>query len=342
MRQLMSAVGNIMRQSTRDEDEPLNILCHTVHERQQSVMAKTGHNFYLLDHPHFKRWSNQYHKVPDNFVMLDGNLRENQIPIHVDFDLCMIESVFGHYQIMRPIADRLHLPIIRQEHTDTLDWPNEKIDALKAMQGDVNVFITKNSRQRWHFSEEEAIVIEHGLDTSQFKPDKAVERQTVVMCVANDWIGRGHILGYDIFQKVTQDLPVKIFGDTPGLSHSTASVSDLIKEYQSTGVFLNTSRYSPIPMSVLEAMACGCAVVSTDTCEIPNIIKTGYNGFCAKNAEELRKYIDLCLNDKDVRHTIGVNARQTILDRFNEDRFIKQWDKLFKKVSQMPFMRKLG
>ena len=51
------------------------------------------------------------------------------------------------------------------------------------------------------------------------------------------------------------------------------SVADLVNEYCSSKVFLNTSTVSPIPTTLLEAMSCGSAVVSTATCMIPEIIE---------------------------------------------------------------------
>ena len=76
-------------------------------------------------------------------------------------------------------------------------------------------------------------------------------------------------------------------------------------------------------------MACGCAVVSTATCMIPEIIKNGHNGFISNDETEIRKYIDTLLNNEELRKTIGKNARETILSKFSEEKFIDKWNTIF-------------
>ena len=65
------------------------------------------------------------------------------------------------------------------------------------------------------------------------------------------------------------------------------SIEALRDAYKSSSVFLNTSIHSPVPTVLMEAMACGCAVVSTDNCMIPEIIEHGVNGLLANTSEKL-------------------------------------------------------
>jgi glycosyltransferase involved in cell wall biosynthesis len=83
---------------------------------------------------------------------------------------------------------------------------------------------------------------------------------------------------------------------------------------------------------MLEAMACGCAIVTTETCEIPNIIKHGVNGFMSNDENELRKFTEQLLSDPDLAATMGAEARLTIEEKFSEQRFIEQWNNTFDKV----------
>jgi glycosyltransferase involved in cell wall biosynthesis len=82
-------------------------------------------------------------------------------------------------------------------------------------------------------------------------------------------------------------------------------------------------------MSLLEAMSCGCAVVTTATCMIPEIIKHGENGMMSNDEDELRKYIEQLLEDEELRNRIGKAARETILHDFSEEDFISNWNKVF-------------
>jgi len=97
----------------------------------------------------------------------------------------------------------------------------------------------------------------------------------------------------------------------------------------SNQVFLNTSTISPVPTSLLEAMACGCAVVSTATCMIPEIIENGVNGFCSNDEEKLREYLELLLHDRGLAKLIGKNARKTMVEKFSEQTFINNWNHIF-------------
>ena len=92
---------------------------------------------------------------------------------------------------------------------------------------------------------------------------------------------------------------------------------------------------SPIPMSLLEAMACGCAVVSTATCMIPDIIKNGENGFISNDEEELKGMINTLQQDSDLRTKMGKNAQETIKKVFSENNFINNWNEVFKQVYEV-------
>ena len=82
-------------------------------------------------------------------------------------------------------------------------------------------------------------------------------------------------------------------------------------------------------------MSCGSAVVSTATCMIPEIIENGVNGFISNDEEELKSYITQLLQDEELRTTIGKKARETILTKFSEEKFINNWNNIFKKAYEV-------
>jgi glycosyltransferase involved in cell wall biosynthesis len=174
-------------------------------------------------------------------------------------------------------------------------------------------------------------VIHHGIDSNTFKPTDIAKNDTI-LTVANDFVNRDYCLNYNGWKRITSGLNTKLVGDTEGLSKAAESVDELVKEYNSCGVYLNTSTLSPIPTSLLEAMSCGCAVVSTATCMIPEIIQNGYNGYISNNESELRHYTKLILEDESLRKELGNNARKTIIEKFSEQNFVNQWNTLFDKI----------
>ena len=76
-------------------------------------------------------------------------------------------------------------------------------------------------------------------------------------------------------------------------------------------------------------MSCGCAIVTTATCMIPEIIKNGENGFMSNNPDQLRDFTKKLLADKKFAKEMGENARQTIVERFGLNDFVNKWKTLF-------------
>jgi hypothetical protein len=317
-------VQNIIDRTNRPKKEVLNILTFNTHERYQSQLAKTGHNFYAFMHDGAKEWFPGHGNRPDNYYVLP----KNTVPT-IDFDLILSQSKFGQYQIATQINNVLKLPIVSLEHTLPIpNWPIAQLDAMRKMVGDVNVFISDYSAKQWNINAP-YVVIKHSIDSEKYKPDPEIIRLPQVLSVVHDFINRDYCCNYSGWKRVTQGLKTKVVGDTPGLSRQSASEEELVKEYQRSQIFLNTSTISPIPTALLEAMSCGCAVVTTATCMIPEIIENGKNGFLSNDESELRSYIELLLIDSDLREELGKNARQTILDKFSESAFVQNWNQVF-------------
>lgn len=331
----MQAVRSILRKSARKDNESINILCMPTHERYETHLANTGHNFYAIQGKNIKSWNVRYSPVPKNYFLMSGG----SVPPWVDIDLVFSQNKFGQYELAKQAANILQVPLVTLEHT--LPIPNISSASqqyLRSMSGDIDVFISEYSVEKWGWSlnDENVRVVRHGLDTGYFKPNDKKERSDLVCSVVNDWIGRDIFCGFRLWQQITKwpnsDLPLNVWGDTEGLSVSAKDTDSLIKEYQRSSIFLNTSLISPVPTVLLEAMSCGCAVVSTNNCMIPEFITHGENGLLGNTAEELRSHIDLLRKDANLRNKLGENARKTIVEKFNLDRFTKEWDKIFRSV----------
>lgn len=317
-------VQNIIDKANNANKKVYNILTFNTHERYQSQLAKTGHNFYAFMHEGAKEWFPGHANRPDNYYVLP----KNTVP-SIDFDMILSQSKFGQYQITTQINNILRLPIISLEHTLPIpNWPVAQLDAMRKMVGDVNVFISEYSAKQWSI-DAPYVVINHSVNSELYKPDLNIERKPHVLSVVHDFINRDYCCNYSGWKRITDGIATRVIGDTPGLSKQSSSEDELVKEYQSSQVFLNTSTISPIPTALLEAMSCGCAVVTTATCMIPEIIENGENGFLSNDESELREYINILLNDENLRNRLGANARQTIMDRFSESSFIDSWNKVF-------------
>jgi len=330
----MTLVKTILRDCIRKEGEPLNILSFPTHERYQENLSKTGHNFYLWQSEGIKPWIESYAKVPQNTILLNPDRGNNQLPVEVDIDIVLSQNKFGQFSIASQIASQISVPLVSIEHTLPMEsWSNLDLQRLYQMRGDINLFISSYSRNKWGWREGEADVIHHGVDTNAFSPGEISFREPRVLSVVNDWINRDWCCGYRLWEQITgfpeSNLPLHVVGDTPGLSEKAPSTEHLIEQYRKSRVFLNTSLISPVPTSLLEAMSCGCAVVTTETCMIPEIIVNGKNGFMSNDPKELRQYVDMLLNDESLANELGANARKTVIENFSIDNFIENWNKVF-------------
>lgn len=333
-------VQTILRNATRKDSEPLNIMTFCTHERYETGLAKTGHRFYAWQGENIKTWNSTYAPIPENYHILDKRKEDRQLPIWADIDLVLSQNKFGQYAVASKLAQHLKCPLVTLEHTlPTKDLPRHVKMQIAAMGGDLDVFISEYSIEEWGWKKDnpKVRVIRHAVDTELFKPD--FEKQEDLVCsVVNDWINRDWCCGFKLWQETigwpNSRLPLNVWGDTPRLSVAAKGVDALVKEYQRSKIFLNTSLISPVPTVLLEAMASGCAVVSTNTCMIPEFIAHGENGFMADNAVDLRSYVDLLRKDDSLARKMGEAARKTIVEKFSLDRFTNEWNKVFEDATR--------
>lgn len=320
----MNKVRSIFESMQKQKGDKLNILTFDTHERYQTQLCKTGHNFYSFTSEGSKEWDEAYAKRPENYYKFP----KGSIVTGINFDLILSQSKFGQFQLTDTINQTLQIPVVSLEHTLPIDnWPESQLNGFRSMVGDVNVFISEYSADKWNMDCDNK-VIHHSVDTELFTSSD-VKKNGKVLSVVNDFVNRDYCCNYSGWQRVTDELPVRLVGNTPGLSEPAKDIHELASEYQQASVFLNTSTVSPVPTSLLEAMSCGCAIVSTATCMIPEIIENGVNGFISNDEDELREYTQQLLEDSKLAKKLGDCARETILEKFSEQSFINNWNQVF-------------
>jgi len=97
----------------------------------------------------------------------------------------------------------------------------------------------------------------------------------------------------------------------------------LSKEYD---VFINTTTIDNMPVSVIEAMALGLPVVSTDVGGIPYLMENKKNGILVQsnNVEEMTKAIQELLSNPDYTKSLSLNARRMVED-FDWEKVSLKW-----------------
>ena len=105
--------------------------------------------------------------------------------------------------------------------------------------------------------------------------------------------------------------------------------------YRAADVFVLPSLIEGFPMALLEAMAHGCAVASTDCGGPRHIIRDGENGLLVAQGDEaaLAAGLERLMGDEGLRQRLG-EAAVEVCDRFSPERIRGQWWSLFGELQE--------
>jgi glycosyltransferase involved in cell wall biosynthesis len=113
--------------------------------------------------------------------------------------------------------------------------------------------------------------------------------------------------------------------------------SELPKILNQYPVFVLPSFYEGMPKALLEAMACGCAVIGTKVDGIRELIKDNINGIlCDTTSESIRNTIEEVMNDKNLRNRLGREARLFVEQNFSLELVVEKelavYTELYQKI----------
>ena len=114
----------------------------------------------------------------------------------------------------------------------------------------------------------------------------------------------------------------------PGVDHD--QVPSLLNQ---ADIFINTSNYDTSPRSLIEAMACGLCVVSTNVGGVPWLIDDGENGLLVPSSDfkGMANAIRSILEEPDLAAQLSRNARLKA-EQLDWQTILPQWDALFREV----------
>tara|TARA_B110000495_G_C22994972_1_gene586432 strand:+ start:548 stop:1609 length:1062 start_codon:yes stop_codon:yes gene_type:complete len=322
----------------KNKSKKLNILTFATHERYEESLCNTGHNFYSLTSG--KQWDTAYARVPENYHIID------KLPNYVDFDLVLSHTSCNRIQLAHDLLSESHgghnaitIPILR--HCHVLPDVRHDVDRQKHMFQNMpyvnSSFISKYNRDQWGFNETNSCVVPHGVDTNFWKPveNSLATTHNYALSAVNEFPTRDWCCGYNLWTSISKKVPCLVVGKCtthPNFSESAKNTEDLRDHYNKAAFYLNTSLHSPVPTALMEAMACGLPVVSTNNCMIPEIIQHGVNGFMSNDPLELEEYCRRLLVDQHMAHEMGLAARETIVSKFGMSQFVDNWNQLLYKV----------
>lgn len=106
--------------------------------------------------------------------------------------------------------------------------------------------------------------------------------------------------------------------------------NELIEQYRSNWIYCQTSSYEGFGVPVLEAMACGTAVVATKNPGAKEIISDGVDGYCC-NISDLGKYITALINSEELRYRFYRNGLLTA-NKYGIENTALLYEKIYKSI----------
>lgn len=163
---------------------------------------------------------------------------------------------------------------------------------------------------------------------------------------------KGHGLLIAVFARMLEKLPgalLLIVGDGAGLGMVRTQIrelgiersvlvmgarSDVPKILAAMDVFCLPSEMEGMPMTVLEAMAAGLPVVTSNVGGIPDVVAAGHTGLMvpARAAEELEAALLALASDPGRAREMGEAGRQRLIGEFSLERTNGSYEELYREA----------
>lgn len=111
--------------------------------------------------------------------------------------------------------------------------------------------------------------------------------------------------------------------------------ADVVQMLKAFDIYVSSSHWEGLPLSVLEAMAMGCATVATAVDGTKEVIDHGKTGYLveAGAVDDMAHHIIDLLNDSNTRRQIATAGQQHIRSHFGIQKMINEWEALLTKIA---------
>lgn len=177
--------------------------------------------------------------------------------------------------------------------------------------------------------------IANGVDTALFHPPSGIKRTDDVfrlLFVGNPTRRKGADLLPDILSCLGSGFELRITAEPSELPYlrggpqvtflGRLDKTSLIREYQQADALLAPTRLEGLPLSILEAMACGLPVITTNCTSLPEAVVDGETGFtCAvDDVSALCSAAQSLKSNSAMRISFGTSGRKRAMAQFSLDR----------------------
>jgi glycosyltransferase involved in cell wall biosynthesis len=273
----------------------------SVAEVSPELLGDAPPDLVLLQRPHeaelLRRWTGLRAGQDVPAIYLEHNTPVGDVPL-----------------TRHPMADQTLVPIAHVTHFNSLFW-----DCGSAP----------------------TTVIEHGVVDPGLRYTGELPHAAVV---TNDPVRRMRFVGTDLYPTFASVAPLDVFGmrvdqlpGALGLGDRLRAYEDLAQEQMHAEVarrrvYLHTTRWTSLGLSLIESMHLGLPVVVLATTEASRAVPAAA-GVVSADVDELRRAVQALVAEPELAREMGRAARTAALERFGLKRFLDDWDALIERVS---------
>jgi hypothetical protein len=172
---MITPVGSILRQATRNPDGPFNILKFYASPAYDTLLCKTGHNFYFVTAENMQWDTSKNPKIPDNafplYTSVDKDKVTLTIPNTMDIDFVVSDSRRNRtFMDLQNISIQYHIPLIAVEHEPLRDQSSDTDAMIRSnMIADFNIFGSYDIKKTWTmFDDKNSRIMPDGSKPQEF------------------------------------------------------------------------------------------------------------------------------------------------------------------------------
>lgn len=234
-------------------------------------------------------------------------------------------------------------------HQPRFRWSIRTADAAHVMCRDVWNML----QLRYNLDADRVAYIPNGVEPRFFVQREYVPSDSLKLLYVGTWLDqRGVFYLRDAMHRLAQRVPgltltfagggvpgdeiLRFFGE-PLASRiiicPTTPADRMPGIYGAHDVFLFPSLMENLPLVVLEAMASGMPVITTETCGMPDVVEHEFNGLLVPpaDAQAIEDAVVRLAGSVDLRRKLGEAARET-MKRYTWERAARQLEELYRRV----------
>ena len=167
-------------------------------------------------------------------------------------------------------------------------------------------------------------LIELGVNRDTY--DGWTGEDPAILTAVHSWKDRGW--HHHTWAEATQGLPVRHVDHLNPGPEGPLDFDQLRDQMRRCRVYWHDGE-NEYTVALLEAMMTGAPIVTASMPFVDRHVEHGVNGFISDDPAELREYCRMLLDDRDLADAMGAQSRRIALERYDEERWIRQWNELF-------------